>query len=313
MTDTIGRIRVPAVVLSTGGVGLSGTQVFPLTTQYPFGFSVDYPVITHRFGSLDAKQEPGILGSDAGAVDGVHVYGAERGWDLEPGAGDVRAGATLVSTNGECRGDRAEPGRSHAAPGVSGGALQPTEKDDDGLYIGGFVHLAADHYLAIDRVHVQRIADLLLREPLAHSYQRIGVAPDVSAVRAMARAAIGAEGCFARLPDRNEALQFGAIQGTPGFNPSDHTRLVDQRRRGWALVEKHERVQRCESPARIAPIRGRDLARGSEQDDVLLLLVGGEFDGFAGHVPYGKIGRFLSRGHPEVRRKSAGQDDAENT
>jgi hypothetical protein len=43
--------------MSTGGSGLSGTQVFPLTTQFPFGFSVDQPVITHRFGTLDAKQE----------------------------------------------------------------------------------------------------------------------------------------------------------------------------------------------------------------------------------------------------------------
>ena len=57
MADTIGRITVPTTTLSTGGAGLSGTQVFPLTTQPPFGFSVARPVITHRFGSLDAKQE----------------------------------------------------------------------------------------------------------------------------------------------------------------------------------------------------------------------------------------------------------------
>ena len=49
MSDTIGRITVPTVTNS----GLT----FPLTTQYPFGFSVERPVITHRFGSLDAKQE----------------------------------------------------------------------------------------------------------------------------------------------------------------------------------------------------------------------------------------------------------------
>ena len=40
MSDTIGRIVVPSAVLSTGGSGISGTQIFPLTTQYPFGFSV---------------------------------------------------------------------------------------------------------------------------------------------------------------------------------------------------------------------------------------------------------------------------------
>ncbi|MGA2721577.1 MAG: hypothetical protein ABSG79_04105 [Bryobacteraceae bacterium] len=49
MSDTIGRIAVPAVINSG--------QTFPLTTQYPFGFSVERPVIVHRFGSLDAKQE----------------------------------------------------------------------------------------------------------------------------------------------------------------------------------------------------------------------------------------------------------------
>src|ERR1017187_8009212 len=49
MPDTIGRITVPTVINSG--------QTFPLTTQYPFGFSVERPVIAHRFGSLDAKQE----------------------------------------------------------------------------------------------------------------------------------------------------------------------------------------------------------------------------------------------------------------
>ena len=49
MSDAIGRITVPTVTNSG--------QTFPLTTQYPFGFSVERPVIVHRFGSLDAKQE----------------------------------------------------------------------------------------------------------------------------------------------------------------------------------------------------------------------------------------------------------------
>jgi hypothetical protein len=49
MSDTIGRIAVLTVI--------SSGQTFPLTTQYPFGFSVERPVIVHRFGSLDAKQE----------------------------------------------------------------------------------------------------------------------------------------------------------------------------------------------------------------------------------------------------------------
>jgi hypothetical protein len=49
MPDSIGRITVPSVINSG--------QTFPFTTQYPFGFSVERPVIVHRFGSLDAKQE----------------------------------------------------------------------------------------------------------------------------------------------------------------------------------------------------------------------------------------------------------------
>jgi hypothetical protein len=49
MSDTIGRITVPTVVNSG--------QTFPLTTQYPFGFSVERPVIVHRFGSLRRSRE----------------------------------------------------------------------------------------------------------------------------------------------------------------------------------------------------------------------------------------------------------------
>jgi len=49
MPDTIGRITVPTVINSG--------QTLPLTTQYPFGFSAERPVIVHRVGSLDAEQE----------------------------------------------------------------------------------------------------------------------------------------------------------------------------------------------------------------------------------------------------------------
>ena len=100
MSDTIGRITVPTVVNSG--------QTFPLTTQYPFGFSVERPVIVHRFGSLDAKQEqryyagigprkfqfkrpqPGldriapaqsVLGVHAGPVAGVHVQRPQPRWN----------------------------------------------------------------------------------------------------------------------------------------------------------------------------------------------------------------------------------------
>ena len=54
MPDTIGRITVPAVPVATVG---GSVVTFPLVSQFAFGFSVDRPVITHRFGSLDAKQE----------------------------------------------------------------------------------------------------------------------------------------------------------------------------------------------------------------------------------------------------------------
>ncbi len=49
MSDILGRVTVPTVINSG--------QTFPLITQYPFGFSVERPVIVHRFGTLDAKQE----------------------------------------------------------------------------------------------------------------------------------------------------------------------------------------------------------------------------------------------------------------
>ena len=49
MSDSIGRVTVLTVINSG--------QTFPLTTRYPFGFSVERTVIVDRFGSLDAKQE----------------------------------------------------------------------------------------------------------------------------------------------------------------------------------------------------------------------------------------------------------------
>ncbi len=49
MSDTIGNITVPALVSS----GLT----FPLTSDQNYGFTQDRPVIVHRFGNLDAKQE----------------------------------------------------------------------------------------------------------------------------------------------------------------------------------------------------------------------------------------------------------------
>jgi hypothetical protein len=49
MSDTIGRIAVPAPVDS----GLT----FPLTSDFGFGFSQAFPVVVHRFGTNDAKNE----------------------------------------------------------------------------------------------------------------------------------------------------------------------------------------------------------------------------------------------------------------
>ena len=55
MSDTIGRITVPTVINSG--------QTFPLTTQYPFGFSVERPVIVYRFGNraLSRLRETDLL------------------------------------------------------------------------------------------------------------------------------------------------------------------------------------------------------------------------------------------------------------
>ena len=49
MSDTIGRITVPALVDS----GLT----FPLTSDFRYGFTQERPVVVHQFGELDAKAE----------------------------------------------------------------------------------------------------------------------------------------------------------------------------------------------------------------------------------------------------------------
>ena len=59
MSDTIGRITVPTVINSG--------QTFPLTTRYPFGFSVERPVIVHRFGSSTPSRSSGITSASARA------------------------------------------------------------------------------------------------------------------------------------------------------------------------------------------------------------------------------------------------------
>lgn len=49
MSDAIGRIAVPTPVDS----GLT----FPLTSEFGYGYTQDFPVVVHRFGYLDAKAE----------------------------------------------------------------------------------------------------------------------------------------------------------------------------------------------------------------------------------------------------------------
>jgi hypothetical protein len=49
MSDTIGRISVPALVDS----GLT----FPLTSDFGYGFSQERPVVVHQFGELGAKAD----------------------------------------------------------------------------------------------------------------------------------------------------------------------------------------------------------------------------------------------------------------
>lgn len=47
MSDTIGRISVPALVDSL--------LTFPLTSDFGYGFRQERPVVVHQFGELDAK------------------------------------------------------------------------------------------------------------------------------------------------------------------------------------------------------------------------------------------------------------------
>jgi hypothetical protein len=72
MSDTIGHITVPTVINS-------GPDI-PLTTQYPFGFFVERPVIVHRFASL------AVLAFDQPTPIVVMVEGAKWWrWHDSPG------------------------------------------------------------------------------------------------------------------------------------------------------------------------------------------------------------------------------------
>jgi hypothetical protein len=51
------RIRSPDKQLITVPTVINSGQPFPLTTRYPFGFSVERRANRAPFGSLDAKQE----------------------------------------------------------------------------------------------------------------------------------------------------------------------------------------------------------------------------------------------------------------
>jgi hypothetical protein len=56
MPDTNGRIYTQTV--------FNGGKILPPGMQYPFGFSVERPVIVHRLGSLDAKLGAAVLRRD---------------------------------------------------------------------------------------------------------------------------------------------------------------------------------------------------------------------------------------------------------
>ena len=135
MSDVIGRITVPTVINSG--------QTFPLTTQYPFGFSVERPVIVHRFGSLDAKQEqryyvgisprkfqfkrPNLNWTESNQLKSfwesmqgpwkAFTYTVQPRWNNHRRAGDLRAGADFVRVPAQrspgriesCRGRRSDP------------------------------------------------------------------------------------------------------------------------------------------------------------------------------------------------------------
>ncbi|HLM98186.1 MAG TPA: hypothetical protein VK335_02830 [Bryobacteraceae bacterium] len=73
MSDIIGRIA--ATVTNSG-------QTFPLTTQYPFGFSVERPVIVHRFGGIAAgiyptPGNPNTTGGSGATYLSLNISGAD--------------------------------------------------------------------------------------------------------------------------------------------------------------------------------------------------------------------------------------------
>jgi hypothetical protein len=79
MSDTIGRITVPTVIDSA--------QTFPLTTQYPFGFSVERPVNRYACAGLRRMfQRLRQLSEPAQCIRELH-FGADCGTPVLGGAG----------------------------------------------------------------------------------------------------------------------------------------------------------------------------------------------------------------------------------
>ena len=176
MSDQIGRIAVPTVINSG--------QTFPLTTQYPFGFSVERPVIVHRFGSLDAKQEqryyvgigprkfqfkrPNLGWTEAnqlkafwevhaGAVESVHLQRPQPRRHDHGRAGDLRAGADLLRIPAQRCPGRTEPHRGR--------------RSDTSAHLRGQLHLPA---VPLDRtVHCAAFRSPADRPPRPHPGARI--------------------------------------------------------------------------------------------------------------------------------------------
>src|ERR1051326_3857337 len=85
--DKVGRISVPDLVES----GLT----FPLVSDFPYGYSQDFPVVVYRFGSVDAKIEQRFqvgIGPRRHAFRRAHLSMRDRNtlasfWESVQGAG----------------------------------------------------------------------------------------------------------------------------------------------------------------------------------------------------------------------------------
>ncbi len=121
MSDTIGNITVPALVSS----GLT----FPLTSDQNYGFTQDRPVIVHRFGTLDAKQEQRYaagIGPRKFAFRRQHLSHARTATRWHPSGRACKARGSRSRTTCPTRTRRRPPRRSPGNTRRSRSSTSPT-------------------------------------------------------------------------------------------------------------------------------------------------------------------------------------------